>query len=93
MLHPPASVVHAFVIGRLEWVGAQVEQLGEAQRHERILPDIQTMRSLLGEDELPLVVAQRHQRAVVVEVEELLARVWAFAGEVIQSGCSRRCAP
>ena len=67
-------VVHALVVGRLEGVGAQVEDLRQTQRHERLLPDVEAVRALLGEDDLPLVVAQRHQRAVVVEVEELVAR-------------------
>jgi hypothetical protein len=40
MLHPPAVVIHAFMIGGLERVSAKGEQLGQAQRHERLLPDI-----------------------------------------------------
>ena len=38
------------------------------------------MRVLFREHQLSLVVAERHQRAVVIEVEELLARAWSFAG-------------
>ena len=39
------------------------------------------MRVLFREHQLPLVVAERHQRAVVIEVEELLARTRGVAGE------------
>ena len=45
------------------WVGAEVEELGKAQRRERVLPDAPAVRAPLREDELPLVVAQGHQRA------------------------------
>ena len=56
----PTPVLHA-VIGRLERIGTHVEELGKAKCHERLLPDVQAMRALFREDELPLVVAQRHQ--------------------------------
>ena len=56
---------------------------GRRSGDERFLPDIEAMRALLGEDDLPLVVAQPDERAVVVEVEELLARAGRFAGERI----------
>ena len=83
VLDPPLLVAHAIVVGRLERIGAQVEDLRQAQRHERFLPDIEAVRALLGEDDLPLVVAQADQRAVVVEVEELVARAGRFAGQRI----------
>ena len=83
VVHAPPSVVDAFVVGALERIGAQVEELRKTQGHERVLPDIQAVRALFREDDLPLVVAQADQRAVVVEVEELLARARRLAGERI----------
>ena len=41
------------------------------------------MRFLLGKDDLPLVVAQADETAVVVPVEELVARTGRLAGERI----------
>ena len=61
VIDPPAVPVHAFVVADLERIGAQVEELREAQRHERLLPDVAAVRALLGEDDLPLVVAQRRR--------------------------------
>ncbi len=74
VVHAPLPVVPA-VRGFLEGIGAEVEEPGEAQGHKRLLPDIEAVGALLGEDDLPLVVAQSHQRAVIVEVEEFVARV------------------
>ncbi len=76
----------ASVVGALEGIGTQVEELWKAQCYERILPDIEAVCSLLGEDQLPLVVAQCHQRAVVVEVEEFLAWGRPFAGSYSGGG-------
>ena len=73
-LDAPASIVHAVMVRTLEGVRAQVEELREAQRHHRILPDLEAMGPLLHEDDLPLVVAEGHELAVVIEVEELVAR-------------------
>ena len=81
VVDPPVRCSPCRMVGLLERIGAQVEELGQAQRHERLLPDIEAVGALLGEDDLPVVVAQRHQRAVVVEVEELVARVGRLAGE------------
>ena len=74
VIDPPPPVINALVVGRLERIGAQIEKLRETQWHEWILPHIQAMRALFGEDDLLLVVAQRYERAVVVEVKEFLAR-------------------
>jgi hypothetical protein len=69
------------VVGALERIGPQIEQLGHAQSDHRILPNIEAMRALLQEGELPLVVAQPGQPAIVRPVEELLA---CAAGAVLQ---------
>jgi len=68
------------VVSQFERIGMQVEDLWQAQWRERFLPDIEAMSALLLEDDLLLVVAQRHERAVVVEVEEFMARAGCFAG-------------
>src|SRR5262245_27465530 len=61
MLDAPSFVVHPFLIRGLERIGAQIEELRQPQPDERLLPDVQPMLPLLGEDDLPLVVAQRDQ--------------------------------
>ena len=43
-LYAPTLVIHALVVGGLEGVRAQVEELREAQRHERVLPDVEAVR-------------------------------------------------
>ncbi len=53
------------MVGLLEGISAQVEDLRNAQHDKRFLPDGEAFCPLLGEDELPLVVAQPHQQAAV----------------------------
>src|SRR5215510_15740813 len=73
-LDPPRRVADRFVVRTLERVGAQIVERRHPQVHERLLPDAKAVAALLGEDELPAVVTERHELAVVVPVEELLAR-------------------
>src|SRR5262249_47747786 len=70
----PVLVVRGFVLGLLEGVAAQVEEPRHPELYDRLRPDLKPLRALLGEHRLPLVVAERHQVAVVAPVEELLAR-------------------
>lgn len=63
-VYPPFGIADPNLVRFFEWIGAQIKYLREAQRHERLLPDIEAFRALLGEDDLPLVVTQRHQRAI-----------------------------
>ncbi len=83
MLDPPTVPVHTFLVPDLEWVGPQVEDLWRTQRRERIPPNRGAVSGLLGEDELPLVVAQPNELALVVEVEEFVARAGRLPGECI----------
>ena len=58
-------------------VGAQVDDHGNAHFHEGFTPDLHgPLDPLLGEPELPVVVAQAQQVAVVREIEVLLARAF-----------------
>ena len=82
-------------VGTLERIGAQVEELRHAQRHERLRPDPQRpLRPLLHEDDLPVVEPEREHVAVVGVVDAFPA-----AGSCrprrsgTAAGCSRRCAP
>src|SRR5215475_10399341 len=84
VLHPPALIVHAFMVGGLEGNAAQVEQLRQPQRDKRLLPDIQPMLALFREHDLPLVIAQAHERAVVDEVDELATRTRGFPGQGVR---------
>jgi hypothetical protein len=81
VLDAPALVIHAFMVRGLERIAAQVEQLRQPQRDERLLPDVEAVPPLLGEHDLPLVVAEADERAVVIEVEELVALARGFPGE------------
>src|SRR5262245_3481327 len=83
MLDEPSHVVARLVLAPLERVGAQVEQSGHAQLHQRLGPDIEAMRPLLQEHGLPLLVAQAGEVAVVGPIEELAALVRALARKQI----------
>src|SRR5262247_4275080 len=75
VIHHPIPVGVRGDFGPLVWLGAQVEELRETERNERLLPDAQgASRALLHEHEFPVVVAQSSQVPVVGEVKELLAR-------------------
>src|ERR1700730_8009922 len=81
VLDEPFDVVARLVLGTLEWIGAQVEQLGRAQRDQRLHPDLKAMRRLFHEHRLVLVVAQAGEIAVIGPVEELASLIRALAGE------------
>ena len=57
----------------LERIGAQVDQLRKTQSHKRFLPDVETVRTLLHKDELPIVVPEASQLLVIITVQERLA--------------------
>src|SRR5262249_58048276 len=65
-LDPPGRVADRLVVGALERIRTQVVEGRQPKVYERLLPDAEAVGALLGEDELPAVVAQRHQLAVVV---------------------------
>jgi hypothetical protein len=52
------SVVYAIMVGRLERITTQIEQLWKTQWHKRFLLDVEAVRALLGKDDLVLIVAQ-----------------------------------
>src|SRR4030095_4331823 len=70
----PVVVVDGVVIGALEGIAAEVEDLRHAQIDHRLRPDVEAFRALLLEDSLPVLVAERHEVAVIAPVEHLLAR-------------------
>src|SRR6185369_8806390 len=75
----PLLVEHGRVFaGPLERVTPQVEERRETQPNERLLPDSEAVRALLHEVDLPVLVAQRHQVAVVAPVEEALAGIVSY---------------
>ena len=75
VLDEPAVVAAGLVLGALERVGANVEDLRGAQRHQRLHPDLEPVRLLLHEHRLVLVVAQAGKIAVVGPIEERPPRV------------------
>src|SRR4030095_9648119 len=81
VVNPPVSIVYAFMVGGLERIGAQIEKFGEPQRHKWVLPHVQAVRALFGEDDFVLVVAERDKRTVVVEVKEFLAWARRFSSQ------------
>ena len=71
----------------------RLKSLGSAQRHERLLPDVEAVGALLHEDHLPVVVAQAGDAAVVGPVDELAARPLRLARGTPAPGRIRRGAP
>ena len=60
-------------------IGTQVVEPRNPRLYERFTPDSQsTLFPLLGEHDLPVVVAQSGQIAIVGEIEKLLARTLGF---------------
>ena len=71
MIHHPVPVGIGSDVRPFERIGAEVEQLGNAQRDEGIGPDRQCASdALLHEHYLPVVIPQADQVAIVGEVEE-----------------------
>ena len=62
------------IVRALEGVAQQVEELRESQGHERILPDIEAMSPLLGEDELPAPVARERELLISLLLRVIKAR-------------------
>ena len=70
----------------LERIRAQVEELRDAQHHERLGPELQrSLGALLHEHDLPVVEPQSEHVAVVGEVDEALARaLLVLSGQIRQ---------
>src|ERR1700730_6919993 len=79
----PFAVLDRGVIGQLERVGAEVEELRDAQAHQRVLPDIRAVRPLLQEYDLPAIIVQAGEISVVGPVKIFLALAGAGAGQEI----------
>lgn len=84
--HQPVVVGVRGNIGSLVGVRPKVEQLRDPQARERFRPDPhRSLRALLLEDDFPILVAKRHQVAIVVEIEESISGALGLpAGEVGQ---------
>src|SRR5690348_2281868 len=82
--HHPVVIAVRGDVGPLIGIGPKVEYLGQAQSRERLGPDAQCAGgALLLEHDLPILVAHIDEIAVVVEIDELLARaVRLLSGEV-----------
>src|SRR5688572_12217053 len=65
VLYAPPVVVAGHVLGDLERIGAQVDQLRETKRDQRILPHGETLGPLLHEQELPAVIAKSREVPVI----------------------------
>ncbi len=79
VLRHPVHVLVRGNIGPLVGVHAQVVDLGKPQTDEGLHPDIEVARgALLAEDELPVVVPHGDELAVVIEIEEVVARRGRF---------------
>src|SRR5262249_26976565 len=83
MLDEPSHVVARLVLPAFERIGTQIEQLGCAQRHERLHPDLKAVRRLFHEYDFVLIVAKAGQIAVVGPVEKFTTLVSAFARKQI----------
>ena len=83
MLDAPSAVLASLRLGDLEGIAAEVNELREAQRHERVLPHVQTLGPLLHKQHLPAFIPQGGEVAVVRPVEEVLTGVLRFACEIV----------
>ena len=83
VLDEPSHIVAGLVLRPLERIGAQIEQHGQAKLNHRLLPDTETLRLLLQEHRLPLIIAKAGKVAVVGPVEEFAALVRALAREKV----------
>src|SRR5258705_1154026 len=84
--HPlgvPSVIVASQMVGVLERIGAEVEHLGRAQRDEWISPDLEAFGPLLQEHDLPPVIAQGGEIAIVGPIKELFALARPGAGQQI----------
>ena len=80
VLEVPALVAdRVFFFGALERIHSQVGDHRSAQLRERLLPDLEALAFLLEEGDLPVLVPQRGDAAVVGPVNELLARPGTLA--------------
>src|SRR3954468_4826274 len=72
--HQPVVVGVRRDVSAFVRIGAQVVELGDAKGRERFGPDAQSAGCpLLLEHDLPVLIAQGDDIAVIVEVDELLA--------------------
>src|SRR5262249_50480127 len=69
----PVVVVDGVVVRPLERIAPEVEELRDAQIDHGLRPDLEALSALLLEDSLPVLVAKRHEVAVVTPVEHLLS--------------------
>ena len=73
MVHSPSAIVPSLVVGSLERISAKTEQLRKSQRHRRILPNVEPVCSLFHEHDLPPVVSQVGQAAIIGPVEKFVS--------------------
>src|SRR5688572_27601168 len=81
MLDAPSGIIASVRHRSLEGVGLDIDKLREAQRDERVLPHRKTLSALLEEDQLPAVITQTGQIAVIGPVKKLLALAGAGTGQ------------
>jgi len=86
MVHPPVPVGVRGDGRPLIWISAQVKKPWYPRIYQGLAPDQHgALCSLLGEDHLPVIVAERLHVAIVGEIEELLAgTLFLLAGQVRQ---------
>ena len=85
MVEEPVVIGIRCNVGALVRIGAQIVELRHAQRDKRLGPDPQCAGgALLHEYELPVVVTQAREIAVVREIEVLYARAFLFLARQIR---------
>ena len=71
VVYHPVPVGVGSDVGPLKGVGAQVKDLGYPESHQRLRPNrTGALHPLFHEDELPVVVTQASQVAIVAEIEK-----------------------
>jgi hypothetical protein len=76
VLDAPAIVFPSVRLRPLERIALDVDQLGKTPRHERLLTNVEALGPLIQKHQLPALVAQAGQVAVVRPVEVFVTFPW-----------------
>jgi hypothetical protein len=83
MFDEPFVIVARFNFSALQGVRPEIEQFRRTQRFEWVQPNLETMRGLLHENGLILIIAKAGEIAIVGPIEEFVALVRPLASENI----------
>ena len=76
MVEHPVPIGVGTLIGPFEGVAAKIEKFGHSQFHKRFRPDHHALGSLFQKDDLPVADADSGHLAVIIPIEEPIARAF-----------------